>query len=311
MILLNRTSSGMAWIYSLVQPSRKKFLSTEHLKKRYLSSNTHSHHPQTALISWHCQVRLGGSGRHSHPTFSSTIHSEPQSCQVWERPAARKEIRTGNKEKQRPPFPWWIFMPFPLLFLKKKKKWLRVNNHTLFFWWNKSSVFSIYLFEKLYKESPLCARHHTKHWGNMILLIKLLTAAYTEHSLWATTSLVAQTIKCLPTMRETRVQSWVRKISWRRQWQSTSVFLPGKSHGWRSPVGYSPWGHKESDTTEQLYFTSLHESETSLSTLHEFIHPHNSSRAGITIISTFHMGKLSHIKVKHLKRNVDMSSRYL
>ena len=32
------------------------------------------------------------------------------------------------------------------------------------------------------------------------------------------------------------------------------MFLPGKSHGWRSLVGYSPWGHKESDTAEQLYF---------------------------------------------------------
>jgi len=30
--------------------------------------------------------------------------------------------------------------------------------------------------------------------------------------------------------------------------------LPGKSHGWRSLVGYSPWGHEESDTTEQLHF---------------------------------------------------------
>ena len=35
---------------------------------------------------------------------------------------------------------------------------------------------------------------------------------------------------------------WVRKISWRRQWQPTSVFLPGKSHGQRSLAGYSPWG---------------------------------------------------------------------
>ena len=33
--------------------------------------------------------------------------------------------------------------------------------------------------------------------------------------------------------------------------------MPGKSHEWRSLVGYSPWGRKESDTTEQLYFTSL------------------------------------------------------
>ena len=38
----------------------------------------------------------------------------------------------------------------------------------------------------------------------------------------------------------------------RRQWQPSPVLLPGKSHGWRSPVGFSPWGHKESDTTEQL-----------------------------------------------------------
>ena len=37
---------------------------------------------------------------------------------------------------------------------------------------------------------------------------------------------------------------WVRKISWRRKWQATPVFLPGKSHGQRSLVGYSPWGHK-------------------------------------------------------------------
>ena len=37
---------------------------------------------------------------------------------------------------------------------------------------------------------------------------------------------------------------WVRKISWRRKWQSTPVFLPGKSHGQRSLVGYSPWGCK-------------------------------------------------------------------
>ena len=40
----------------------------------------------------------------------------------------------------------------------------------------------------------------------------------------------------------------------RRQWHPTPVLLPGKSHGQRSLVGYSPWGRKESDTTEQLHF---------------------------------------------------------
>ena len=47
------------------------------------------------------------------------------------------------------------------------------------------------------------------------------------------------------------------KIPWRREWLSTPVFLPGKSHRQRSLVGCSPWGHKESDTTEQppLHFS--------------------------------------------------------
>ena len=43
---------------------------------------------------------------------------------------------------------------------------------------------------------------------------------------------------------------WVRKILWGRKWQPTPVLLPGKSHGQRSIVSYSPWGLKESDTTE-------------------------------------------------------------
>ena len=41
---------------------------------------------------------------------------------------------------------------------------------------------------------------------------------------------------------------------WRRQWHPTPVLLPGKPHGWRRLVGYSPWHRKESDTTERLHF---------------------------------------------------------
>ena len=45
---------------------------------------------------------------------------------------------------------------------------------------------------------------------------------------------------------------WIGKIPWRRKWQPTPEFLPGKSHGQRSLVGYTPQGHRvtESDTTE-------------------------------------------------------------
>ena len=43
-------------------------------------------------------------------------------------------------------------------------------------------------------------------------------------------------------------------MHWRRKWQSTPVYLPGKSCGQRSLAGYSPWGRKESDTTERHHF---------------------------------------------------------
>ena len=44
---------------------------------------------------------------------------------------------------------------------------------------------------------------------------------------------------------------------WSRKWQPNPVFLPGKFHGQRNLVGYSPWGRKESNTAEQLHFTSV------------------------------------------------------
>ena len=45
-----------------------------------------------------------------------------------------------------------------------------------------------------------------------------------------------------------------RPLNRRRQWHPTPVLLPGKSHGWRSLVGCSPWGREESDATERLPF---------------------------------------------------------
>ena len=52
--------------------------------------------------------------------------------------------------------------------------------------------------------------------------------------------------------RRCRFDSWVRKIPWRRTWQPTSVFFPGKFHGQRRVASYSPCGRKESDTTERF-----------------------------------------------------------
>ena len=51
--------------------------------------------------------------------------------------------------------------------------------------------------------------------------------------------------------------------NWRRQWQPTPVLLPGKFHGQRSLVGYSPWGRRESDITEWLHFHFFNKNNTS------------------------------------------------
>ena len=46
---------------------------------------------------------------------------------------------------------------------------------------------------------------------------------------------------------------WVKKILWSREWHLTPIVLPVESHGQKSMVGYSPWGHKESDMTEHAH----------------------------------------------------------
>ena len=56
---------------------------------------------------------------------------------------------------------------------------------------------------------------------------------------------MAQMVKNPPAMWETGFDAWVGKIPWRRERLPTPVFWPGEFHEL-----YSPWGHKESDTTE-------------------------------------------------------------
>ena len=62
-------------------------------------------------------------------------------------------------------------------------------------------------------------------------------------------------VKNLPAMRET----WPLSLGWKDPLEEgmapTPAFLPGKSHGQRSLMGYSPWGGKGSDTTEWLTYT--------------------------------------------------------
>ena len=68
---------------------------------------------------------------------------------------------------------------------------------------------------------------------------------------WA--SLVAELERICLQCRRPGFNPWVWKIPWRRERLSTPVFLPGESHGQKSLAGYSPWGYKELDITEQSW----------------------------------------------------------
>ena len=63
-------------------------------------------------------------------------------------------------------------------------------------------------------------------------------------------SLMAQMVKHLSAMWETQVRYLSQEDPLEKEWQPTAVLSPRKFHGWRSLVGYSPWGHKELNTTE-------------------------------------------------------------
>ena len=82
-------------------------------------------------------------------------------------------------------------------------------------------------------------------------------------------------------MQQTQVGSLCWEDPWRREWLPAPVFLPGESHGQRSLVGYSPWGHKQWGTTEPLTL--------SLSPLYQI--------CGLQIFSTFPQVALSFLKI--------------
>ena len=63
-------------------------------------------------------------------------------------------------------------------------------------------------------------------------------------------SLIAQSVKNLPAMQETWVRSLGQEDPLENEMATHSSTLAGQFHGWRSLVGYSPWGHKELDMTE-------------------------------------------------------------
>ena len=100
------------------------------------------------------------------------------------------------------------------------------------------------------KDSPQTSKH-TRHKTQDNRL-----AAHHDSCIWPQVRFFWSLIRLQ--CRRCRFHPWVWKILWWRKWQPASVVLPLKFHGQRSLVGCSPYGHKESDTTEQLTIHTQH-----------------------------------------------------
>ena len=85
-----------------------------------------------------------------------------------------------------------------------------------------------------------------------VIEIKALSWWLSGSVIWTCFSLVAQIVEICLQCRRPGFDPWLRKIPWRREWQPIPVFLSGKSHGYRSLAGYSPWGHEDLDMTQGL-----------------------------------------------------------
>ena len=121
-----------------------------------------------------------------------------------------------------------------------------VHNSLVGWWWsNRGSVSSTFWFQPVFWALCACSQHAFKFYhmvGIQICSKQLKHMAQVIASIGLPRWLSGQESACQP--RRLRFNPWVRKIPWRRKWQPTPVLLPGKSHGQRSLMGYSPWGCK-------------------------------------------------------------------
>ena len=105
-------------------------------------------------------------------------------------------------------------------------------------------------------------------------------------------------VKHLPKCRKPGFSLWVGKIPWRRKWQPTPVFLPGKSHGRKSLVSYSPRGRKKLDTTEKLSFFLFISSVQLLSLVRLFATPWTAEcQASLSLTNSQSLLKLTSIRL--------------
>ena len=103
-----------------------------------------------------------------------------------------------------------------------------------------------------YHENPINSMKRQKERTLKDELPRSVEAQYATGDQWRNNSRKNEEME--PKQRQCPVLDVTGDRRWRRQWHPTPVLLPGKSHGRRSLVGYSPWDIEELDTTERLHF---------------------------------------------------------
>ena len=167
-----------------------------------------------------------------------------------------------NIQPWRTPFPIWnqSVVPCPVLtlaswsayrFLRRQVRWSGIPIsfrifHSLL--WSTQSKDLVSAFRDLY--SPLLLYLLSTSFITVAIMRMCLSDIQLSENNWP------QGPSCC-TLKSIPVFALRPCLLWRRKWQPTPVLLPGKFHGWRSLVGYSPWGRKELDTTERLHFMPL------------------------------------------------------
>ena len=115
----------------------------------------------------------------------------------------------------------------------------------------------------LYNDFTPCIRDHRPHFRISVIRVRGAIGVEFEDIIKETIYFLKKlgfpggtckepTYQCRRHLREAGSIPGSERFPWRRKWQPTPVFLPEKSHGHRSLVGYSPKGHEELDMTEQL-----------------------------------------------------------
>ena len=133
-----------------------------------------------------------------------------------------------------------------------KQLWLLISFRSLQAVWQWTSTLTSWMYITLIWKMGMNNNTCLSGFHKKQCIDKCKVLVYWKYLKMRRASLVAQTVQNPPAMWERPgFNPWIGKISWRRAWQPTPVFLPGESHGQRSLAGYSPGHHRKLDTAER------------------------------------------------------------